>query len=501
MASIQIPFSDRLRFAHVWLCLPAVLTFILVSTQAQYEVDLWPHLNLGRYICETGTLPPDVFYSYRTNGEPVIDQNWLGQVILFQCYRTAGPEGTRFLIAVLYSTAVAALTRLCLQRCGSVHATTVGLVVCLILSASNLSARTQVFSYICFHAALTLLMLRTEKKVVVWISYAVLQIFWSNTHGAFPLGVILPGLFFVSESLELIRLHGVRNGLSGSLQSNLIRHYLVLAGISLAACFLNPEPSHTAGYLSGVIGRSRERGITEWQSTLPTEFTGGAFIISCLAAAWVIAVSRHRMTLSEAILLVVFLGLGMKASRMVIWWGSILPLSLCPLIASMRWFSGSKEVEEEESPIINTMILAAILVMAGVSTPWTRHMNPLLSEERRLAVCAEEPREAIRFLRDQQFTGRLFSRMEWGSYAAFFLPKQVSLHMDAMIDFFPDDVWSDYCTVMSATSGWSEILQRDEVDAVILPVSEPPSVLQQLQSHPQWKQTYRDDVAVVFQRL
>lgn len=499
-----------LRLRHLWLCLPALLTFVFVSTQSQYEVDLWPHLNLGRFISETGSLPRQAFYSYRSEGEAVVDQCWLSQAILFQIHDVCGREGLRFVVSFLYACGIACVTWLSFRRCQSVHATTTAMAVCLLLSVSNLSARPQLFSFLSFQVAMVVLLHWQEGKTWPFVIYILNQVFWSNTHGAFPLGVILPGIFLFGQLPAVV----MTGGMAGILTHRPTQRLLLLTLLSFIACFINPDPQQTIGYLTGVIGRSQQRGITEWQATSLTDFTGAVFFGSVLLAVIVCFLARKKPSLTDIVLLLAFCVLGLRATRMVIWWGSLLPVILAPAAASVCWRSGAKNTweEEPENRLFNRGMALILTALFCVSTPWTRQYNPLLPANRKQNVAAEEPRDAIQFLTSRQFCGRLFSRMEWGGYAAFMLPRpeligspavhsvRAQIHMDAMIDFFPDGVWSDYCTVMGGEEDWNRILQRDQVQAVLVPSTEPPRIVQHLQASPDWEQAYRDEVAQVFMR-
>jgi hypothetical protein len=53
---------------------------------------------------------------------------------------------------------------------------------------------------------------------------------------------------------------------------------------------------------------------------------------------------------------------------------------------------------------------------------------------------------------------------------------------------------------MQAAEGWDKILQRDHVDAFLLPAEDSPAVVQLLRTSHEWTETYRDDVALIFRR-
>lgn len=480
---------------HLWITLPALMAFIFVALQSQYAVDLWPHLNLGRQIVEQGRLPDSVDYSYRAIHQTVTDQAWLGQVVLYGLYHAGGRELVQFAVALLYATGIGLLTVVCWRRSRSVYPTVFVVLSSLVLAASNISVRTQVFSFFCFQLASALLWLWPERRAWPFLAYAVLQVLWANVHGAFPLGVILPGVFLAGRCLEVCE----QNGPRALLTDRLLRRWLTVTFVALAMCFVVPAPGEMIGYILGLVGRAQSRGITEWQANSVTEFTGAVFFLS--VAAVILLLSRMKSSLGwrEVLMLAVFFLLGVRATRMVVWWGSVSATVLAPSLLLPKRFRSTDATCQPESPAFNRATALVFLTFVALATPWTRQWNPLLSASRRLAIPADEPAEAVSFLRQQQFSGRLFSRMEWGAYAAWHLPGSGRIHLDAMIDFYPDVDWFAYQCVVNAVTGWEDVLANDNVDAVLLAADES-QIVEQLRSSADWTEAWSDSVALVFFR-
>ena len=114
--------------------------------------------------------------------------------------------------------------------------------------------------------------------VVAVGAVALIEVLWVNTHGAFPLGVVLPGMFLVATGWQRWPDGGYRVWLT----DRSIRCYLgcVLAGA--AAMFCNPRPEATLGHVFGVSSTATELGIGEWVPTAAGSFTGTMFFLSII---------------------------------------------------------------------------------------------------------------------------------------------------------------------------------------------------------------------------
>ena len=86
------------------------------------------------------------------------------------------------------------------------------------------------------------------------------EIIWANTHGAFPLGIVLPGIFLTAAVWEKWR----RDGTRGLLSDPVVGCYLACVMVGLAAMFCNPRPASTLDYVAGVASKSSEREVGEW---------------------------------------------------------------------------------------------------------------------------------------------------------------------------------------------------------------------------------------------
>ncbi len=511
----------RITLSLVWLLLPPILTLVYVGTLVQYPLDFWHHLVNGRQIAQSGVTSGYDIFTFTIVGQRTVNQNWLTQLIIYYLYRQGGFALVQFSFAACYALAIGLIGYTAWRRCADARVAAVLALATMALAASNFGVRPQAMSLVLFAAELFVLWHCAER----WESVAavtLIEILWANCHGAFLLGIALPGLFLLAAAVTVWR----RQGMAAVWSNRPFRVYLACAVAALAAAFCSPHFRHTTDYFFVVASKGTQRQIGEW---LPTElgtYTGTAFYVSLLLTIAVLASNMKRVTATETMLLLVFGILGCTAQRMVVWWGMMLPAVLAPHLAAIarRWSKTSALAEVPRTmycrghhvrmvgihsrlcaggpdwSAANCVVLGLLLGWAALCTPWTRTFNPLLPAEKRRMDPADEPRAAVALLRQTDFAGRVFQPMEWGSYLTWHLYPQATIFADGRIDCFPDSVWNDYVRIGNADEGWESLLDSYRVDCVVWDPKLSERLPAALRSSGRWAQVGSDSVCVVFRR-
>jgi len=479
----------------VWLALPALLTLVFVWTLVQFPVDFWHHAVTGRIMWQTGTLAGVDSITFTIAGQPITNQSWLAQLGLFGLFELGGFALAQFTAGLCYAAAVGLVTWLVWRRTQDVP-TACGLgLVALALCASNFGVRTQTPAVLLLAVELAALWCWPGRRWIVALVGAV-ELLWTNVHGTFPLGVALPGVFFIGAGWTRSRAAGLR----AAWRDRTVRCYLGATGVAAAAMFCNPHPAKTIDYVLGVASKAAARGIQEWLPTSVTTYTGALFAASVLGVAIVLLLGRKRLGPVETILLVLFAALGCRAQRMVIWWALVMPPAVAPQVTAMlaRWRRTPRPpAEPSRAGFVALLILVAL---AAASTPWTRWCNPLLPPAKRLAHAPDEPEAALRFLEQSGLRGRVFNTIEWGAYLSWHFDPRIKVFIDPRIDVYEDDVWAEYERIATTAPGWEESLGRYSVDVVGWNRQASRRLSDALARSPRWRRVYQDDLAVVFVR-
>jgi hypothetical protein len=486
----------------LWLALPALLTLVYVGTLVQYPLDFWYHVTTGRATAASGTVVDRDNFTHTIAGQPVTNQDWAAQVATYALYRAGGFPLVQFAAGLLYAAAMAVTTAGAWCRARDPRIAAGMALGALALALSNFGIRPQAISLLLFAVELLVLWQCGDRW---WSVVAVLlvEILWSNTHGAFPLGIVLPGLFSTAAACSAWR----DGGWHALATARGLRCYAIATLLAMVAAFCNPHPGQTLDYVFGVTSRATQRGIGEWMPVSWGSPSGIVLLLSLLAAVAIVAMRRKSMETIELLLLVVF-GVGAVAvQRMMVWWGMAMALALAPHVAALlaAW-SGSRVLSPEESRAVRAsaaspvsfgmlLVLAAAVAM---STPWTRAYNPLLPPAKRQAHADDDPHAVVEFLRQSGYRGRAFNPLEWGGCLTWFCDPGIKVFIDGRVDFFPDRVWNDYATIGNAGRGWDELLRQYGVELVVWNRQLSEKLPTALARSSRWKNVYQDHLATVY---
>jgi hypothetical protein len=492
----------KFPFGPVWFAMPGLLALWYVWTSVDYPVDFWHCVTQGRLIAQTGPAHVRDAYTFTIAGEELLEQPWLARLAIGRLFEWGGYAAAQCVAGLLYAGGLSAVTALVWRRTGNVRVAAGLGVLAFALAVSNFSVRTQAISVPLLAAELYVLW-RWPGRYWTLGAVGLVEVLWTNTHGAFPLGVVVPGLFWASVAIERWRAGGFR----GLLADRVLGCYFGCLLVALGAMFANPRPDQTMNYVLGVASKSSARDIGEWAATGAASFSGTAFFLSVVFVLIVLALSPRRLPTLELLLLVSFALLGFQAQRMVIWWalviGPVIGPSLAELLASRR-----KGPASEEDPSAATLLIVfALLAMTAFSTPWTRRWNPMLPAAKRRAYAANEPREVVAFLRtyvqeskSEDRPWRVYSTMEWGSYLTCFLDPRLKVFLDSRVDFFPDEIWDAYIRIGTVRSDWRELLAKYGVQMIVWNRRLSDELPTALENSPTWRSVYQDDLAAVFVR-
>ncbi len=491
------PLTAKMTSAPLWFVLPAVLTLMYTCTKVAYPLDFWHQVATGELVWLGGGVPTHDTFSYTIAGEPVVNQNWLAQLGFYWLHRCGGFPLAQFVAGLCYAGAVLVLTRLAWQRCGNVYVASGLGIVALAMAASNLTVRPQAISVPLFCIELYALYRWPGRWRTVAVVAAV-ELLWTNTHGAFPLGIVLPGMFLTAAGWQAFRAAGIRRiPLDRTTQV-----YLACVLVGLAVMFCNPHPHKTLDYVFGVVSKAPGRQIGEWLPTAAGSHSGIAYAASIALVFVTLGLSRKRLEPVDLILLVSFAILGNRAQRMVLWWGLILAAVLAPQIAELlRSWAKRRDAAGEPQRSVSNLVTLLVLVAASVMfTPWTRQHNFLLPPSKRQEFSDDEPRNVRQFLHDTGFRGRIFCPMEWSAYFVWHLRPDVRTFVDTRVDFFPDAVWDEYVDVGNGHGRCEAILDKYEVDLVVWNRQWADAMPSELEESPQWENVFENALSIAFQR-
>ena len=201
---------------------------------------------------------------------------WLGEVLLYLLYRWGGLELVTFSRTVLQGLTLCLVCWEAKRRSNSWRIASLVLLLGFSMTINNLIVRPQMWSWVPFALYLVLLNRYSSNQLKPkWLLLCpLIMVFWVNAHGAFVLGCVLLGIFFISEVLHQI------------LSKTAHRHWhhtkwlAVVILLTVLAVMVNPKGPGIIGYVINLMtDQPSQKLIVEWQSPTPEGYANTAFYL------------------------------------------------------------------------------------------------------------------------------------------------------------------------------------------------------------------------------
>jgi hypothetical protein len=303
---------------------------------------------------------------------------------------------------------------------------------------------------------------------------------WVNTHGSWPMGLVLFGIFVASGLVEGSWGHAHATRWSGPE----LRRLLISAGASALAVFINPFGSRLVVYPFRALYKSGS-GIGNIQEFMSVDFHtpwGRVAMILILGLLLVTVFSKERWRLDELGSATVALYYGLTYSRFLFLAGILLPPIFAKRVKLMTPYDRSAD---HRTP--NAVALAILLCLFLVSVPrHSKFHDPV-----------QYPDGAVAYMRAHQIHGRLFHEWVWGGYLIWRAP-EFKVFIDGRGDpYGANGVFKDY---LAATAGDDPeaVLDKYRVEYVLISPDSPLAKI--LKNDPAWAVRYSDQTSVLLQR-
>ncbi len=492
--------TAELRIEHLYFVLALAMFSFLVSLIPITPHDLWFHLRAGQLHSALGrVLHIDTFSWSITPNTPYLYGSWLGEWLYFQIYSLGGIQLVAFTRNVLATVAIALIGLEARRRSDSWRLAGLAVALVGLISVNNTTVRPQNFSWVPFALYFMLLSRYAAHKLEpLWLLVLpTLMIFWGNTHGAFVLGIILIGLFAVGETLRRLLRH------SSALTWSRIGAIYAIGAVTLLATAVNPRGFGIFSYhMSALTNTAVHEFVQEWQPPTPAGLVNVTFFVSILMLLAAFAFARRKPTLTDVLVICVFLWWAWDAVRGLMWYAMVAMPVLAQCLGSPDGSKASTIKARQLLPI-NWAIVGFLVLTVLLAQPWTMRNLPLPDGYQKQTVPAPAPPLlssltpvfAAEYLRDHP-GGKLFNEMGYGSYLIWAVPKQ-KVFIDPRIELYGLKQWNDYLDI-SAGRRSLELLRSYGADRVLLSRQLQPRLSEELAMAPDWRREYADNWSEVW---
>lgn len=495
----SIPERRGLGIDQLWLLVILAGFGVFVSLTPLAPNDFWWHLKIGQLINQNGSIPSTNIFSWSLPADtPFTYGAWLGEYLLYLLYKLDGLDLVEFARTLLVLIAFWLVGYEAMHRSHSWRIAALVTTPACIITINNLIVRPQIWSFLPFMVYYILLSRFAQGQLRGrWLlTLPLLMAFWVNAHGAFILGLVLVGIFFVGETLRTwMKLPGATS----------IRNlgWIAATGIlSTLATILNPRFFKIFGYVLKLMTDKPSQGlIEEWQSPTPSGIANTAFFILILVLMLVLIYTRNRPTPTDVLLIGGFLWLAWSGQRYVVWFGMVAMPILAKAISGLPL---KKPSFQPQRNWLNAGIAGLLFIPVIVVQPWFVERLPLPATYRSMIwtgipdgplVDIQTPIKATNYLRLHP-GGKLFNEMGYGSYLIWALPQE-KVFIDPRVELYPLDQWQDYIRISRGTR-YDELLDQYGADRILLDTSLQKELARQLPSDPGWRLEYSDDRAQIW---
>jgi len=348
------------------------------------DPDFGWHLRLGDIIRKTGISALDPF-SYTMPSYPFVDHEWLTNVLISFLYRSIGMKGLLALFALIATGTVMIIGRRIPSRLR---------IFFVILAGSILvpfaGVRPQVIAWM-FFALFIRALDRYEKGITGWfIPLGVLV--WANSHGSFPLALVLLVAYFAAKLMR-------GNHLSG-------RDMFVLGG-SAAATFITPYGWRSWWEVAMQMTDTGLRwSINEW---MPMFFYFDLALLLFIALSIVSWMKlRRKVSLWHGLVFWIFLFAALSGIRHI----PLFIIAAFPVVGSglAELFELIRGPEADARKKMATLFLG-VCILTCCAVQWGMSFWTYVKQGG-----VRYPERAVRYLGEHPVPGRLFSIYDWGGY-------------------------------------------------------------------------------------
>lgn len=459
--------------------------------------DLGRHLKLGEIVLQCHCVPQTNLFSYTHPNFPIVNHEWLAEVILYLISKTFGLSGLLIFKMIVIITAATLLYRIALKK-GSVYWVTIFSLLCITLFSLRFFVLPELFSYLFIAVFLFILeKYKTSKKISLLLLLPLLQVLWVNMHIYFILGISIY-IFFTLENI---------------LQEKKLNRNLLLIGAALIfATLLNPSGikgallpftfSHNYGFVVEENGNpftilspnstNANIAYTLVLQIFVFEFLLGMFLIGLLLSKnqW-----KRLLHFGNGI---TGAFLAANYTRCVSLFGILGFIPLIQICTSLEE-KLSKSVYEPMKNILKGALALGVFLVVGM------HIKGVIDYKILWFGFEPSAEKAADFIKQTNLKGRIFNNYVVGNYLIYALYPKEHIYIDARPEAYPAPFFADYWRMMADEPFFNQQVKKYRINAVVFnvafedPIRSRPFLLRLLQN-PDWVPVYGDGTVTIFVR-
>lgn len=458
--------------------------------------DLGRHLKLGEIVVKCLCVPQTNLFSYVQPNFPIVNHEWLAEVIFYLTSKVFGLPGLLILKVTLIITSAALLYNVALKK-GSLFWVTIFALLSSTIFSMRFFVLPELFSYLFLSLFIFIIeKYKASKKIYLLWLLPILEIAWVNMHIYFILGLSIFFFFFIENAITHKKLN---------------KQFLVIGILLVFSTLINP--SFVKGALlpftfSQNYGFNVEENNSPLSILTPNSTNGNlaytlilqVFVFELLIGLFAICLFMKKQWreifhlgngLSAAML-------GLKFTRCVSLFGL---LGFIPLVQSFTVIEEKikKSIEEPMRNIIKGIIVIGVFTIVGI------HIKGLIDYKILDFSFVPSAENASTFIKKAHVHGKIFNNYVVGNYLIYALYPEEQVYVDARPEAYPASFFADYWLMMSDEQFFNAQVKKYNINAVVFnvaledPTKSRPFLIRLLQSK-DWVPVYGDGTITIFVR-
>ncbi|MFO8083750.1 MAG: hypothetical protein R6U27_05470 [Desulfobacterales bacterium] len=479
----SLTLQQKLVIPSLFDLIVTIIFIIMILADPMIKCyDIFWHLRTGELLLN-GIYPQTDLFSYTAFGKPWILHEWGSQVIFAFIYQNLGFAGLIVFKSLVYALMYGLAFKLMLKK--NIHIfLSIGLILMLVLgTAFGLTVRPHMFTYLFLVILFWIYVCFQDKgnQKILW-ALPVLFLFWINLHGGFAIGFVFLGVCLAAELINCVL--NISSDRAGS--RTRIRQLSIWTGLSLAACFINPNTVKGVLYPLMYLGDQMDnKTLQEWVA--PSMHTDIHFFILMMFTFAGLVFKTKKLQIHEILLVLTFAVFAFSARRHIplftivtipvmagVWQSNITALfhaihastghgikKLMDRISLYMTSRGKDFAMMEKKLNVHLVAVFVILVMAGISLAAPENLNIGLDK-------TKYPIEMVDHIKANDIQGNLFNQYRWGGFLLWAIPDQ-KVFIDGRMDVYQKEISNLYYTIINLEPGWEALIREYDIQHILVP--------------------------------
>ncbi|MBC8490315.1 MAG: hypothetical protein ISS16_08260 [Ignavibacteria bacterium] len=514
---VQKIIKENPVYNYILLALFAIFIILLTTFKISGDDDVFWHLATGRYIIETGTVPSTDVFGFITEGQEWMPFEWGWDVITFFIFKASGYTGLSIFRTLIFL--IIFFLYFLILRKFKVSYTISTLILTLLAFGiiDRLTPRPHIISMLFFVLLLYVIIdyryfNRENYKKLFFIP--VIFLLWANLHMGILAGMLLFGIYILSEVIIFYRPQKFSSKEIIPLTKPELVRILIIFFASVLVMFINPNSFDTYLYAYAHTKMKLLETINEWRSPFDEMFSGGfvstIYKIFLFGGVLILYYAIKKKDLFVAILFVGFVFYSVRAVRFTV---DYIVICSVFLIISISFIVNNIKNESFKNfinvnPFPKVLISAALLFFI-FNLPNNNLYLEHLKYYRITGFGINSdfiPTQMYDFMRENRITEigeRPFNHFGTGGSLVWNFPDSKNFIDSRNLN---DEIFSEYNSIISMKPGFEKKLDEHNIDyafylapdLVRIPREMEQTIISYFSKNEDWKLVFWDDKSFLF---